>query len=162
MSKSAGSGEFNAAVCRKQSPFKQTQRYMQEKERIWLLILLYDHLLLLMETQNFETVANETLMVDEQPEGTEGPWWNPASPTYRASAKDSGFPKAIVVTWCFKALRCCWWNEFGSGFVMEKRFKLKKLFLQVAEPYGLRQETFKISHKAHRKLEQVTYFRRLD
>lgn len=48
--------------------------YAREKERIWLLILLYDQLLLLMETQNFETVANETLMVDEQPEGRKGPW----------------------------------------------------------------------------------------
>lgn len=48
MSKSAGSGEFNAAVCRKQSLFKQTQRYMQER-RIWLLILFYDQLLLIIE-----------------------------------------------------------------------------------------------------------------
>lgn len=73
MSRSAGSGGFNAAVYRKQSPFKQTQRYMQEKERIWLLILLmincyyYGRL-------NLETVANRTLMVDEQPEGRKGPW----------------------------------------------------------------------------------------
>lgn len=59
-------------------------------------------------------------MADEEPEGRKGPWWNTASSSCRASAKDRGFPKAIVVTWCFKALRCCWWNEFSSGFVMEK------------------------------------------
>ena len=64
-----------------------------------------------MVTQNLETVANEILMVDEKPEGKKGPWWKRTSPSCNASANYSGFPKAVVVTWCFKALRCCWWNE---------------------------------------------------
>lgn len=44
---------------------------------------------------------------------------------------------------------------------MEK-IQAEEMILASAEPYGLRQETFKILPKAHRNLEQVTYFRRLD
>lgn len=55
MSKSVGSGGFNAAVYRKQSLQTDPEVYAREKERIWLLILFYDQLLLLMETQFWDS-----------------------------------------------------------------------------------------------------------
>lgn len=44
----------------------------------------------------------------------------------------------------------------------QRRLKLKKWLLQVAEPHRLRQETFKMLCKAHWKCEQIIHFGRLD
>lgn len=46
--------------------------------------------------------------------------------------------------------------------IHQRRFKLKKWLLQVAEPHRLRQETFKMLCKVHWKCEQIIYFGRLD
>lgn len=95
MSKSAACGEFNAAVCSKQSSLQtDPEVYAREKERIWLLILLYDRLLSLMETQNLETVANETCMMDEQPEGRKRPLVKPGQPHLQSQCKGQWLPKS--------------------------------------------------------------------
>lgn len=82
----------------------------------------------------------------------------------RASVSYSSLPKApgVRVTWCFKALGCCWWNESAAGHLLQRRLKLKKWLLPTIEPHRLRQEKFKMLRKAPWKFEQMIYFRRLD